>query len=156
MVNFKIVLFQPEIPGNTGTIGRTCVALGIDLYLIGPLGFDLSLKAVRRAGLDYWQHLTIHRFASFSDFLQQELCPPQNLFFFSRFAEQIYYHARFTNDSYLIFGSETQGLPAEILHSYPGQSYQLPTFSDKIRSLNLANVVTTVAFEAVRQIHFPC
>ncbi|HAZ11927.1 MAG: tRNA (uridine(34)/cytosine(34)/5-carboxymethylaminomethyluridine(34)-2'-O)-methyltransferase TrmL [Bdellovibrionales bacterium GWA2_49_15] len=149
-----IVLVAPEIPGNTGTIGRTCVGLDFDLVLIRPLGFDISEKEVRRAGLDYWKYVRCHIFESFEEFLLQTKPDPANLFFFSKRAEKTYFHAPFTANSVLIFGSETKGLPESILSSYQNQTYSLPMYSDKIRSLNLANAATAVAYEVVRQMHF--
>lgn len=148
----KIVLFQPEIPGNTGTIGRTCVALDFELILIKPYGFDLSEKEVRRAGLDYWKHVQLKEYNSFQDFISNEAPAPGNLFFFSRFGKKNYYKASYQKGCYLIFGRETSGLPEELFKSYPEHFYFLPTFSSHIRSLNLANTATAVAFEAIRQI----
>ena len=155
MSKFKIVLFQPEIPGNTGSIGRTCVGLDLELCLIKPYGFELSEKQVRRAGLDYWQYIQLKEFASWEDFLAQEQPPREKLFFFSRFAQQIYYQASFTPASYLIFGRETSGLPNALHQQYADRFFYLPHFNDHIRSFNLANTATAVAFEAVRQIEFP-
>lgn len=154
--SFKVVLVSPEIPGNTGSIGRTTVALNLDLILIKPYGFDLSEKAVRRAGLDYWQHVRLYQFGSFKDFLESESTAQirENLFFFSRFSKQVFYHAKFTTNSILIFGAETKGLSKSMLKEYSDRCYCLPTFSKHIRSLNLANTATAVIFEALRQTHF--
>jgi tRNA (cytidine/uridine-2'-O-)-methyltransferase len=149
---FKIVLVAPELPGNTGSVGRTAVALGLSLILIRPLGFDLSEKAVRRAGLDYWKHVDLKIYDSFDDFLREESPSTDQLFLFSRFAKTVYYKADFRPGAYVIFGSETKGLPPDLLKRYEDQSYSLPTFSPHIRSLNLANTVTAVCFEVVRQI----
>lgn len=152
---FHIVLVHPEIPGNTGSIGRTCVALNLRLHLIHPLGFDLSEKAVRRAGLDYWQHLDLKEHNSWSDFLQEEnIDNPKKLIFYSRFKQDnVYYKAPYQKDCYLIFGSETKGLPPEVLKEYSEQCFGLPMFSPHIRSLNLANTATTAAYEALRYVH---
>ena len=148
--NFKIVLFAPEIPGNTGSIGRTCVALGLELILIKPYGFDLSEKAVRRAGLDYWKHVTIKEFESFDDFLEKEKPTREKLLFFENNVNQNFYDAPYSEDCYLIFGSETKGLPKDFYQTYKDRMFHLPMFSDHIRSLNLSNTATTVAFEALR------
>jgi tRNA (cytidine/uridine-2'-O-)-methyltransferase len=146
-----IVLVGPEIPGNTGSIGRTCVALSARLVLIKPIAFDISEKAVRRAGLDYWKHVQLTVCEDWNDFLQQLQPDLNQLFFTSRFAEKTIYQADLTQNPFLIFGSETKGLPSDLQEQYKSQLYSLPTFSDQIRSLNLANAATTIAFEAVRQ-----
>jgi tRNA (cytidine/uridine-2'-O-)-methyltransferase len=148
--NFKIVLFQPEIPGNTGSIGRTCVALGIELILIKPYGFDLSEKAVRRAGLDYWKHVRLTEYDSFEDFLEGEKATRDQLFMFENNTEQTYYDAPYTEGCYLILGRETKGLPKEFYTTYKDRMFELPMFSEHIRSLNLSNTATTVAFECLR------
>ncbi|MBF0315081.1 MAG: tRNA (cytidine(34)-2'-O)-methyltransferase [Oligoflexia bacterium] len=151
---FKIVLVHPEIPGNTGSIGRTAVALGVELILIHPLGFDLSEKAVRRAGLDYWKHVQLKEYANFDDFMKQEAPKREQLFFFSRFAKTVYYKANFCEGAYVIFGAETKGLPTSITEEFSDRSYVLPTFSPHIRSLNLANTATAVTFEVLRQLRY--
>ena len=145
---FNIVLFSPEIPGNTGTIGRTCVALGLNLHIIHPISFDLSEKAVRRAGLDYWKYVEIQEYENWDGFVNK--CNPTNLIFFSRFAEKSYYHAPYDEDCYLVFGNESSGLPKEIIQIE--KSYSLPSYSEQIRSLNLSNTVTAASYECLRQI----
>ena len=154
MSKFKIVLVAPEIPGNTGSIGRTCVALDLELILIKPLAFDIDEKAVRRAGLDYWKHVQLKIYENFEEFLERETPPTKSLFFFSRFGTKPLFHAHFESDCYLIFGSETKGLPKDMLAKYNDSIVTLPSYSEHIRSLNLANVVTASAFEALRQTHF--
>ncbi|MBT3982432.1 MAG: tRNA (cytidine(34)-2'-O)-methyltransferase [Bacteriovoracaceae bacterium] len=156
MAKFSIVLVAPDIPGNTGSIGRTCVALDIRLILIKPYGFSLDQKSVRRAGLDYWKHVQLTEYDSFDQFISGESLNehPENLFFFSRFSETPYFNAKFTNSCYLVFGSETSGLPDHISTDYPSNFFSLPMFSSKIRSLNLSNAATAVAYESVRQIDF--
>jgi tRNA (cytidine/uridine-2'-O-)-methyltransferase len=148
---FNIVLYCPEIPGNTGTIGRTCVALGLKLHIIHPISFDLSEKAVRRAGLDYWKHVQLYEYENWNDFLNKT--NPENLIYFSRFAEKTYYQAPYQEDCFLVFGSETSGLPKEVVEIE--KSYSLPSFSEHIRSLNLSNTVTAAAYESLRQIKNP-
>jgi tRNA (cytidine/uridine-2'-O-)-methyltransferase len=150
-IDLKIVLIAPEIPGNTGSIGRTCVALGAELILIKPYGFDIDEKAVRRAGLDYWKYVKLKEFDNFDQFLDSEKPDPTELFLFSRFSNKVYFEATFPKRSYVIFGAETTGIPQEIKNRFEERLFCLPQFSDKIRSLNLSNVATAVAYEAIRQ-----
>lgn len=147
---FKIVLLAPEIPGNTGSIGRTCVALDLELILIRPYGFEIDEKAVRRAGLDYWKHVRLKEFDSWDDFIRKE--QPQNLIFLENTGEKLYYDAPYASDCYLVFGRETTGFPPELEAAYKENFYQLPMYSEHIRSLNLSNVATTVAYECLRHI----
>lgn len=147
----NIVLLAPEIPGNTGSLGRTAVALNGRLILIEPLGFDLSEKAVRRAGLDYWKYVNLTVYPSFEEFLAKEEALDDDLFFFENHQEQTVFDAKFSKNSYLIFGGETQGIPASLLERYPNKIYSLPMFSDQIRSLNLSNAATAVCYECLRQ-----
>ncbi len=149
---FKIVLFAPEIPGNTGSIGRTCVALNLELILIKPYGFDLSEKAVRRAGLDYWKYVKLREFESWNDFLTKENPNEEQLIFLENTGEKFFYEAPYQKDCYLIFGRETSGFPQEIEEKYQSQMYKLPMYSEHIRSLNLSNVATTVAYECLRHL----
>lgn len=149
---FKIVLFAPEIPGNTGSIGRTCVALDLELILIKPYGFEIDEKAVRRAGLDYWKHVKLREFESWEDFLMREKPAPEKLIFFENHGSKLHYEAPYTPDCYLIFGGETKGFPYEVENDYHSRFYQLPMYSEHIRSLNLSNVATTVAYECFRHL----
>ena len=149
---FHIVIVEPKIPGNTGSIGRTCVALNIPLIVIGDPGFDLSEKAVRRAGLDYWKHLQLYQYQNFAQFLAHR--NPTSLSFYTKSATTPFYQGKYQRGHYLIFGSETQGLPKSILQHYPHQCYSLPMYSKQVRSLNLANAATAVAYEALRQISY--
>ncbi|MDO9182762.1 MAG: tRNA (cytidine(34)-2'-O)-methyltransferase [Bacteriovorax sp.] len=154
MSQFKIVLVAPEIPGNTGSIGRTCVALDLELILIKPLAFDITEKAVRRAGLDYWKHVNIKTYENFEDFLANEKPEVAQMFFFSITAKKTHFDAEFKKDCYLIFGSETKGLDDYILKAYSEKLIALPMYSEHIRSLNLSNAATAAAYEAIRQINF--
>lgn len=147
---FNIVLNAPEIPGNTGSIGRTCIALNLRLILIKPYGFDLDEKAVRRAGLDYWKHVDLTEYNSWDEFIKTE--KPEDLFLFSKNGNKSYFEANYSKNSYLVFGCESKGLPEELIKEH--SSYYLPQYSEHIRSLNLASVATTVAYEALRQIEF--
>ena len=154
MSKFKIVLVAPEIPGNTGSIGRTCVALDLELILIKPLAFDISEKAVRRAGLDYWRHVSLKTYENFSEFLEKENPSRDQLFFFSKTAKKNLFQASFQENSYLIFGSETKGLDPALLTEYSNELVSLPMYSEHVRSLNLSNAATAAAYEALRQISF--
>ncbi|TNF28535.1 MAG: tRNA (cytidine(34)-2'-O)-methyltransferase [Deltaproteobacteria bacterium] len=149
---FKIVLVAPEIPGNTGSIGRTCLALDAELILIKPYGFDLSEKAVRRAGLDYWKYVKIKEFESWEEFMNSEKPLFDHMYFMTKNAETTIFDAKFKRHGYLVFGSETQGLPPELLEKYQDRSFSLPMYDRNIRSLNLSNAATAVAYEALRQI----
>ncbi len=149
-LDFKIVLLEPEIPGNTGSIGRTCVALGIELILIRPYGFDISEKAVRRAGLDYWKHLELKEYDNWEDFLNLE--KPESLLLFDNFTNLEYDKAPYKKNSYLIFGSETKGFPKKLLEKYDTSIYKLPMYSKHIRSLNLSNAATAISYECLRQV----
>ncbi len=155
MSKFKLVLFAPEIPGNTGSIGRTAVALDLELILIKPLAFDISEKAVRRAGLDYWKFVKLKVYESWDDFMFNEKPNKENMFLFSTLANsKPVFEVKIRKDCYLIFGSETKGLPMEVKNQYSDQLVILPMYSEHIRSLNLANAVTAAAYEAIRQIEF--
>lgn len=145
----NIVLYQPEIPGNTGAVGRTCVALGAKLWLVRPLGFRVDEKTLRRAGLDYWQHLDWEVADHWDDLMDR--LSPSRIWFFTRFATQSYTEAEFWHGDTLVFGSETSGLPAALTQPNSGQLLRIPT-TDKVRSLNLATSVGIASFEAVRQL----
>lgn len=144
----NVVLLSPEIPGNTGSIGRTCLALNIRLILIRPYGFDLSEKSVRRAGLDYWKHIKLTEYNDWKEFLESE--SPKNLIALSARASTSFFEQSIKEDSYLIFGGESKGLPEEIKNSV--NSFALPIINSHIRSLNLSNTVTACCYEAFRQI----
>jgi tRNA (cytidine/uridine-2'-O-)-methyltransferase len=149
---FSIVLHEPDIPGNTGSIGRTCVALNARLILIKPYGFSLDEKSVRRAGLDYWKYVDLTEYDNFESYFEAE--QPQNFHLFSKLGEKSLFETELKKDCHLIFGSETRGLPQKLFEKYPEQFLSLPMYSDKIRSLNLSNCATAVAYEAIRQIKF--
>jgi tRNA (cytidine/uridine-2'-O-)-methyltransferase len=147
---FSIVLYAPDIPGNTGSIGRTCIAIGARLVLIKPYGFELSEKAVRRAGLDYWKHVEIAEYENWEDFLKNEEPANDQLYFYTKTSERVYFNQEYKKGCYLIFGSETGGLPKHIFETYPERLYGVPMYSEHVRSLNLSNVATAVAYEALR------
>jgi tRNA (cytidine/uridine-2'-O-)-methyltransferase len=145
----NIVLHQPEIPGNTGAVGRTCVALGAKLWLVRPLGFRVDERTLRRAGLDYWQHLDWEVADHWDDLMDR--LRPERIWFFSRFAQQSYTSTKFEQGDTLVFGSETSGLPGSLTDRFADCLLRIPT-TEKVRSLNLATSVGVAAFEAVRQI----
>ncbi len=148
----NIVLHQPEIPDNTGNIGRTCMATGTRLHLIEPLGFQLSDRALKRAGMDYWKAVDCTRYVNYEDFLQS--CAPKRLWMLTTKAERVYTEADFSPSDYLMFGREGGGIPEELLRADPEHCLRIPMMADA-RSLNLANSVAIVLFEALRQNGFP-
>ncbi len=145
-----IILIQPEIPGNTGAIGRTCVALGMELILIHPLGFDISDKRVKRSGLDYWPHVHLTEYASWAAFLAARTPRPDQLFLFEEFGSRSFYEPDYPSDAMLVFGQETKGIPRSIIAQHESRLFHLPMRSEVIRSLNLANTVTAAAYQALR------
>ncbi|WP_226700268.1 tRNA (cytidine(34)-2'-O)-methyltransferase [Qipengyuania gaetbuli] len=147
----SIVLVQPEIPGNTGAVGRTCVALDMELILIHPLGFEISDKRVKRSGLDYWPHIRLVEFGSWSDFIAERAPRSDQMFLFEEYAPRNFYEPDYPDDAYLVFGRETKGIPGEIVEAHRDQMVSLPMRSDKVRSLNLANTVAAAAYQAVRK-----
>jgi len=149
---FNVVLVEPEIPNNTGNIGRTCVATGSTLHLIHPLGFDTSEKACRRAGLDYWPRLSVFEHPSWDAFLGPAglRAGSPRAWYFTTKATQSIFDAALTPGDFLVFGSETRGLPAAILDANPDRLLTLPMVPGE-RSLNLATAVCTAVYEGVRQ-----
>ena len=145
MAQLNIVLFEPEIPANTGNIGRTCVATGTRLHLIEPLGFQLTEKAIRRAGMDYWQELDVTRYSSFADF--QEKNPGAKIYMATTKARKIYTEVSYEPDCYLMFGKESAGIPEEILVQHPDTAVRIPMIRET-RSLNLSNSVAIMLYEA--------
>ena len=144
-----IVLFEPEIPQNTGNIGRLCVGTDSTLHLIRPLRFRLDATAVKRAGLDYWPHLKLVLHDSIEEIYA--LFPPKRIFLASTKVKSCYWHIAYQPGDVLVFGPESRGLPESLLHQYPQQGIRIP-MNKKIRSMNLANSVAVVMFEALRQI----
>ena len=147
----NIILHQPEIPANTGNIGRTCVATGTSLHLIEPLGFRLDEKSIKRAGMDYWQHLDVKRYINFEDFKRQN----QNakIWMATTKAKHVYTDVEFGPDDFIMFGKESAGIPEEILVDYEETCIRIPMLPE-IRSLNLSNSVAIVLYEALRQLNF--
>ncbi len=145
-----IVLVQPEIPGNTGSIGRTCVALDMELILIHPLGFEITDSRVKRAGLDYWPHVRLTEYASWDAFIAARSPRAEQLFLFEEFGARSFYEPDYPEDAILVFGKETTGIPKPIVESHADRLFKLPMRSDVIRSLNLANTVSAAAYQALR------
>ena len=144
----NIVLLEPEIPQNTGNIGRTCMVTGSRLHLIEPLGFHISEKAVRRAGLDYWPKLDVRTYVNFEDFLAKN--PGARIYMATTKAKRVYTDVSFEDECYIMFGKESAGIPEEILVDYEETCIRIPMIGD-IRSLNLGNSVAIVLYEALRQ-----
>lgn len=151
MSALNIVLYEPEIPANTGNIGRTCVATGTRLHLIEPLGFSLSEKALKRAGMDYWKDLDVHTYVNWEDFLAKN--PEAKLYYGTTKAKYVYSDVKYELDAYIVFGKESAGIPEEILKDNPERCVRIP-MKEEIRSLNLSNSVAIVLYEALRQNHF--
>lgn len=143
-----IVLHQPEIPANTGNIGRTCVATGTGLHLIEPLGFHLDERSIKRAGMDYWEQLDVTRYINYQEFLEKH--PGANIWMATTKARKAYTEAAFGMDDFIMFGKESAGIPEEILVENEENCIRIPML-DQIRSLNLSNAVAIVLYEALRQ-----
>ena len=147
----NIVLVEPEIPQNTGNIARTCAATGARLHLVKPLGFDISEKAVRRAGLDYWHLVDITVYDGIDDFFAKTAGP---YYYFSTKARHIHSDISYPDGAYIVFGKETKGLPEELLHANPDTTVRIPMI-DEARSLNLSNSVAVGVYEVLRQWGYP-
>ncbi len=154
----QIVLHQPEIPQNTGNIGRTCVATNSPLHLIEPLGFRLNEKSIQRAGMDYWEHLEVHRHMNYDSFLEyyakdKKEHPDAKIWYCTTKAQKSYTDVQIGPNDYLMFGKESAGIPEEILVENQEQCIRIPMLP-QIRSLNLSNSVAIVLYEALRQNDF--
>lgn len=148
---FNIVLVEPEIPANTGNIARTCAATGTTLHLVRPFGFSLDDKQLKRAGLDYWHLLDIHYYDSFGEVLNAN--PPSPFFFATTKGGTVYSNRDFPDNSFIVFGKETKGLPEDLLREHNENCIRIPMV-EGARSLNLCNSVAIVLFEALRQHNF--
>ncbi|MCD7859645.1 MAG: tRNA (cytidine(34)-2'-O)-methyltransferase [Firmicutes bacterium] len=147
-----VVLVEPEIPQNCGNIARTCAATGCALHLIRPLGFDISEKAVRRAGLDYWDKVAVFDYENLDDFFRRN--DVRHLYALSTKAPRCYTQAAFADGGYLFFGKETRGLPEDFLNAHRDDCFRIP-MRPALRSLNLSNAVAITVYEALRQLDFP-
>lgn len=148
----RIVLVEPEIPQNTGNIARTCAVTGSSLYLVRPLGFSTDDRYLKRAGLDYWDKLDVHYFDSLEEIMSD--FPDNNFYFATTKAANSYDEVTYTYDDFLVFGKETAGLPEDLLKRNLDRCIRIP-MAGEIRSLNLANSVAIILYEALRQLGFP-
>ncbi|MGI6308432.1 MAG: tRNA (cytidine(34)-2'-O)-methyltransferase [Dethiobacteria bacterium] len=148
-----VVLIEPEIPPNTGNIARTCVLTNTSLHLVGDLGFSLADRYLRRAGLDYWPHLLCYSYRDFESLYN--IYPGLNFYFFTTRAKKSYTEISYTAEDFLVFGKETAGLAPELLERWPEHCFRIPMTADIPRSLNLANAVAVVLYEALRQQGYP-
>ncbi len=147
---FNIVLIEPEIPNNTGNIGRLSLASGSNLHLVKPFGFEIDDARLKRAGLDYWQHLSVTIYDNIDDFFKKN--KDKNMIFLSSHGKKTHWSIDFEDNMFLIFGKESVGLPSSILKKQPNKTYNIPLFSEHVRSLNLANAVGIVVYEGLKQI----
>lgn len=154
-MKLNIVLVEPEIPQNTGNIARTCAALGAKLHLVHPLGFSISEKEVKRAGLDYWDKLEIVEYENFQNFLEIHKPEENNMFFVTTKGKKVYSDVDYSkmDEIYVLFGKETKGLPEDILTKYLDKTIRIP-MRQTLRSLNLSNAVAIVAYDVFRQCNF--
>ena len=150
---FRIVLIEPEIPQNTGNIGRTCVATNCELHLVGKMGFEINDTNLKRAGLDYWPHLSWHRHATFEDWWKL-VEDPSRAWFFTTKTKRTYFEPQYQSGDWLVFGKETKGLDPDLLAAHPAQTVTIPMIGEGARSLNLATSVAIAAYEGVRQAHY--
>lgn len=151
MAKLNVVLLEPEIPQNTGNISRTCAATGISLHMIEPFGFEITDAKLKRAGLDYWQYLDVHYYKNIEDFYEKN--KDGNFYYFSTKAPKCYTEVSYPENSYLIFGKESAGIPEEILKNNLDKCVRIPML-EHIRSLNLSNSVAIAVYEALRQNSF--
>ena len=150
---FHIVLNEPVIPQNTGSIARLCACTGAVLHLVHPLGFSIDEASVKRAGLDYWPHVDIREHQNWDAFIETQ--KPEKLYFLSKFAKHYFTELKFTPPVYLVFGSETKGLPPHLWERYPELFFKIPMRTHLVRSLNLSQAAAIVLYEALRQNNFP-
>ncbi|MCS5663913.1 MAG: tRNA (cytidine(34)-2'-O)-methyltransferase [Flavobacteriales bacterium] len=146
----NIVLFEPEIPNNTGNIGRLSLASGSNLHLVKPFGFEIDDSRLKRAGLDYWQHLSLFIYDSIEDFYIRN--EGKKMVYFSSHGKKDYWSVDYADDLFLIFGKESKGLPKHMLDENAEKVYKIPLFSEQVRSINLANAVGIVVYEGIRNI----
>lgn len=144
----NIVLVEPEIPNNTGNIGRLSLAAGANLHLVKPFGFELDDSRVKRAGLDYWKHISLTIYESIDDFYLKN--QNKKMVYFSSHASKEFWNITYQDDLFLIFGKESKGLPKELIELNLENTYRIPLFSEHIRSINLANAVSIVVYEGIR------
>ncbi|SHI95319.1 tRNA (cytidine/uridine-2'-O-)-methyltransferase [Dethiosulfatibacter aminovorans DSM 17477] len=152
-MSLNIVLFEPEIPQNTGNVARTCAATGSDLYLVRPLGFSVSDKYLKRAGLDYWDLVNVYYYDSIYELIEEK--GMENFYFVTTKGDKFYSENKYEDNSFFVFGKETAGLPDRIHEMYPDKRIKIPMIdNERARSLNLSNSVNIVLYEALRQLGF--
>ncbi|MUU79711.1 tRNA (cytidine(34)-2'-O)-methyltransferase [Winogradskyella endarachnes] len=149
-MSLNIVLIEPEIPNNTGNIGRLALASGSTLHLVKPFGFEIDDKRLKRAGLDYWQHLEVIYYNNIDDFFKTN--ENAKMVFLSSHGTQSHWDIQFEDNLFLVFGKESVGLPKSLLEEHKSQLFKIPLYSDSIRSLNLANAVSIIVYEGLRQL----
>lgn len=147
---FKIVLIEPEIPQNTGNIGRTCVGTNCELHIVGPTGFEITDSNLKRAGLDYWQHLTWYQYCNFDEWFSK-VENPERVFYFTTKVKKTYFDIKYQAGDWLVFGKETKGLSPELISKYSNQAVTIPQ-PGPVRSLNLATAVAIATYEGFRQL----
>ena len=148
-----VVLVEPEIPMNTGTIGRLCLATGATLHLVEPFGFEINDSKLKRAGLDYWQFVKVKTYPNLDKFFEKILPDTPKVFFSTKGKREFFEHT-FKKNSYMFFGSETRGLPKSLLRSHQDSTYRIPQYDDRGRSINIANAVGIAVYEAIRQLGY--
>ena len=151
--NLNNVLVEPEIPMNTGTIGRLCLATGSNLHLIEPFGFEINDSKLKRAGLDYWPFVKVRTYPNLDNFFEKIL-PNAHKVFFSTKGKRDFFEHSFQKNSYLFFGSETRGLPKKLIQENESLTYRIPQYDDRVRSINIANAVSVAMYEAIRQLGY--
>lgn len=150
---FRIVLIEPEIPQNTGNIGRTCVGTNCELHIVGKTGFEITDANLKRAGLDYWKHLTWYQHETFEDWLKL-VEDPTRMWLFTTKTQRTYFEPQYQSGDWFVFGKETKGLSPEFLNDYPLQTVTIPMIGEGARSLNLATSVAIATYEGMRQVEF--
>lgn len=151
-MGLNIVLIEPEIPNNTGNIGRLALASGSNLHLVKPFGFEIDDTRLKRAGLDYWQHLNVTYYDSIDEFFAKNR--NVKMAFLSSHGTQDYYDIPFEDNLFLVFGKESVGLPKQLIKDYPNSIFKIPLYSKYVRSLNIANAVSIVVYEGIKQLNY--
>lgn len=149
-MSLNIVLIEPEIPNNTGNIGRLALASGSNLHLVKPFGFEITDARLKRAGLDYWQHLNLHYYNNIEEFFSKN--KNKNMVFLSSHGSKKHWDIEYTDDLFLVFGKESKGLPKSITEKFSDKLFKIPLYSEHVRSLNLANAVSIIVYEGLRQL----
>jgi len=149
-MGYNIVLIEPEIPNNTGNIGRLSLATGSSLHLVKPFGFEISDARLKRAGLDYWKHISLHIYENIEEFFEKN--KDKHMVFLSSHGEKDHWSVDYKEDLFFVFGKESVGLPKSIIEEHPEKLFKIPMFSEHIRSLNLANAVSVVVYEGLRHL----